>query len=570
LHRLNAAIADDYDLWLRVGMALHSIDTSPIMLATWDAWSRQSAKYEAGACAAKWDSFHAEGNGRKLGIGTLLQLAAEHIEWEAPRELGAINVASFPVAAFEADLRDYVYAVSESLQVPTDMVATCMLAMFAIALAHKVEVHVRGDHTEPVNIYVLNVSNSGERKSATCRELREPLDAFERRENAGLAKDIALYDSRIRTLQKKLSTAENKAASKEGLERQSAERERDELVMQIALEEEAAPRPLRLTVGSDCTPERLVGILAEQKGRLGLLDTEGGLFSLMRGRYSANGEANVDAYLKAHSGDDIRIDRVKRAADHVENPALTIALFAQPEILRGLLRERTLRGVGLLARFFYVLPPSMVGWRRMTPDPIDVVVRDAYRFRMRRALDLEPEKNEDGRNVPRKLHLTPEALAVWLAAAERIETALRPDGALAYLKDWGAKLAGGVARIAGLLHMLDYDPHTPISGDTMHRAVLIGECFQSHALAAFAEMGADADTDLAREIDAWVRQAGLRQFTKREAHRRFSGRGDIKKADDLDGALGLLQEAGRIRDATRTGQRGRPSATYLVNPGVFE
>ncbi len=80
LQRLNPARADDYDNWLRVGMILYDIDSSAIMLAAWDAWSQQSSKYEPGECAGKWETFNggayaANNNGRRLGIGTLVQMA---------------------------------------------------------------------------------------------------------------------------------------------------------------------------------------------------------------------------------------------------------------------------------------------------------------------------------------------------------------------------------------------------------------------------------------------------------------------------------------------------------------
>ncbi|MYG00218.1 hypothetical protein F4212_13955 [Candidatus Poribacteria bacterium] len=46
--------ADDYDVWLRVGMACHyhNLDVS-----VWEQWSQQSSKYEIGVCQDKWKTF---------------------------------------------------------------------------------------------------------------------------------------------------------------------------------------------------------------------------------------------------------------------------------------------------------------------------------------------------------------------------------------------------------------------------------------------------------------------------------------------------------------------------------
>ncbi len=70
LDALSSFRADDYDQWLAVGMALHSVDDS--LLDEWDRWSARSAKYQAGDCERKWRSF-SPGGGVKLG--TLAHMA---------------------------------------------------------------------------------------------------------------------------------------------------------------------------------------------------------------------------------------------------------------------------------------------------------------------------------------------------------------------------------------------------------------------------------------------------------------------------------------------------------------
>jgi hypothetical protein len=80
LNALSPYRADDYDDWLAVGMALHSVDDS--LLSEWDAWSRQSNKYQPGDCDKKWKSFSSSG---KVSIGTLAQMAKQD-GWQSPFE----------------------------------------------------------------------------------------------------------------------------------------------------------------------------------------------------------------------------------------------------------------------------------------------------------------------------------------------------------------------------------------------------------------------------------------------------------------------------------------------------
>ena len=66
----------------------------------------------------------------------------------------------------------------------------------------------------------------------------------------------------------------------------------------------------RLLASGDVTPEKLVGLLAEQGGRIALMSPEGEAFGLMAGLYG--NAPNFEVFLKAHSGDTIRVDRVGR------------------------------------------------------------------------------------------------------------------------------------------------------------------------------------------------------------------------------------------------------------------
>ena len=60
---------EDYDRWLRVGMALHSVSTG--LLSDWVKWSRGCSNFNEQECLAKWKSFKGSGT----TIGTLHYLA---------------------------------------------------------------------------------------------------------------------------------------------------------------------------------------------------------------------------------------------------------------------------------------------------------------------------------------------------------------------------------------------------------------------------------------------------------------------------------------------------------------
>ena len=72
LDALSSYRGDDYDDWLTVGMALHSVHDS--LLNEWDKWSQQSSKYKPGECEKKWKSFSPNGG---VTLGTLAHMAKQ-------------------------------------------------------------------------------------------------------------------------------------------------------------------------------------------------------------------------------------------------------------------------------------------------------------------------------------------------------------------------------------------------------------------------------------------------------------------------------------------------------------
>ena len=73
--------------------------------------------------------------------------------------------------------------------------------------------------------------------------------------------------------------------------------------------------PLQLYV-DDITPEKLVSVLAANNGRAAMISTEGGIFDTLAGAYSK--VVNIDVMLKGYSGDTIRVDRIGRDSEYVQ------------------------------------------------------------------------------------------------------------------------------------------------------------------------------------------------------------------------------------------------------------
>lgn len=68
---LNTSRADDYNLWIQLGMVLRNIDMR--LLELWDDYSKNSSKYKSKECMKKWNSMKDD----NLGLGTLIYWAKQ-------------------------------------------------------------------------------------------------------------------------------------------------------------------------------------------------------------------------------------------------------------------------------------------------------------------------------------------------------------------------------------------------------------------------------------------------------------------------------------------------------------
>jgi hypothetical protein len=241
----------------------------------------------------------------------------------------------------------------------------------------------------------------------------------------------------------------------------------------------------------DATPEALAGLLATY-GRIALLSPEGDVFDQMAGRYNQAAGPNLGVYLKGHAGDLLKVDRRGRSPEYVERPCLTIGLTVQPEVLQGLASRPGFRGRGLLARFLYSLPESLVGHRQSGARPIPESVADRYTLELQAlATSLTRPPTDD----PTVLTLDPQAGELLLGFERDLEPRLAAgSGDLAHLAGWAAKLAGASCRLAGLLHLASHLREGwahPISPDTFANAIQLADYLIDHARAVFDLMGAD-------------------------------------------------------------------------------
>lgn len=475
------------------------------------------------------------------------------VVWDTPIPFDEYGLPTFPVDALPEVIRRYVLAVAESTQTPVDMAAVEALGIVSLCCQGKYFIRGNADWTEPLNTYMVVIMEPAERKSSVLSMMIRPVEEYEKEENS--RRNAEIVEGRM--IQDKLEK-EKRSLVERASKGKATEEEVRAKAAELAKFEPA--KPLRLFV-DDVTSEKLTSVLAENKGRAAVVSAEGGIFSIMSGLYNRN--VNIDVFLKGHSGDTIRVDRVGRASESIIHPALTMVLAVQPEVLNGLMSNNTFRGRGLTARFLYSMPKSTVGRRSFSAEPIPEGVKARYRDLIETILS--------GNNEQEPISLDDGAAEVLEGLFNEVEGRLKGD--LAEIPDWAGKFVGSVLRISGILHVMKYPKDSmfdSVDKATMENAVTIGRYFLEHAKAAYSLMGADAVNKNAQYLLSAIKRERLAEFSRRDAMRlcrRF------KTAESLQPVLDRLCEYGYLAAKPLPPAHGagrKPSEVYLTNPAVLE
>ena len=487
-------------------------------------------------------------------------VAAAPEPWTPPIPLDAGTIPEWPPNVFPPVLDAFSNALASSLEVPREAAAMLSLVACAAVAQRTYELRIKADYSQPLALWAAVVLPPASRKTGVQGATTRPLMHWQAEQRAKLEPVIAKAQSEAKTLTTRVEHLRAKTARAKSEEVPDLLREIEALEHDVLI----VPTVPRV-VADDVTPEHLAGLMEANAESMGVMSDESGVLGIIGGRYSKNGGANPDLWLKAHEGSPVVVDRISRASVHLLHPALTVGLCLQPDVLYSLRNTPEFRGRGLLGRFLWIVPPCNIGKRSLSGPPMPQDVERAYQ-NMIRAI-LAHERTPDGKR--HTLTLSDDARTLWHVFGLRLQSAMSDGGELEHVRDWAGKLAAAIARIAGVMHVSRYadgEPAArPVDVQDMRNAIRVGEVLIRHALQAFDAMAADPNLDGARAILRWIEREGRATFTRRDCH--YDNKSRFRLAKDLDAALGVLVERCYIRPQTLCAPlgKGRPSKTYEVN-----
>jgi hypothetical protein len=458
------------------------------------------------------------------------------IDWETP-DWSLLSDAqpaapSLPIKSFGL-AADYICSAAKGVNVPPDYPTAMLLAAVGALVGKSYQVQITTSWCEPLTLWSVIVGPPSSGKTPALRPIRSAL-------------------MRLQTAVAKQHQADIEIQIEQAKANEEDEKEIAKLADQLN-------KPPRYVV-NDSTSEALARI--EARSPWGLLVERDELAGLIEGleRYSSGVDRAF--YLEGFSPGEFIVDRIKAGTITIPNHCFSVMGGIQPDRLRSLLTHSG-DDDGFPARLLVFWPDLM---------PHTGIPPGADHSSMERALErIESIKpiSAEGRI---SLELSESAYAAMDAWYETAHGQRR--GVLGKVGSAFGKLPGYAARLAGVLHILDWAfsyqsdaPSLTIEEDHMLASLdLIESYFVPQINRAYHGAELSPEEAIAGAIMFRCWEQGLDEFNLRDARREWSIPGcRAKNATSNFAAAAELLEAGEwIRSAPGNGG----STRYLVNPSL--
>jgi putative DNA primase/helicase len=419
----------------------------------------------------------------------------------------------------------------------------------------------------PVSLYLLQIGESGERKSATDNFFTSAIIDYEKDASLSAQKEISDAQAKIDSYAAQRDGL--KSAIRDAKKNGEATDEPEERLKALGIPPKPGRKPQLLY--SEATPEALAWGLSNPAGwpSGAIISPEAGV---VLGGHGMGGDS-IMRYLAVLNGlwEGARFNVNRRTSEsfRVGGVRLTMSLGVQPEVLRQYL-ERTrglVRGSGFVSRFLLSAPQSTQGTRRFKEAPKGWPHLAGFHSRIRALLDAPIQMNEDGELSLTVLELSPEAKAAWIKFHDDVEGELADQGDLTTIRDIASKAADNVARLSALFHLYAYGPKGVISAEHVNAAGRIVSWHLFEARRFLGEVHRPKTLSDAVKLDKFLIRYFIKEKTTSCPTRTAMQFANLDKKS-LEEALSDLHAAGRAELAQDGRKRFIQINPRLVNHGT--
>lgn len=432
-----------------------------------------------------------------------------------PLQREVIKPKPFPFEALGSLLGTAAKRMHEVIQAPDGTCGQSVLSALSLVCQAFIDVQIE-DRVYPTSLYLITISDSGERKSATDKVALKPLHEWQKM----LVKQYRKQFSEYKTIYELWKRKREQAL------RAAVENNKDH---NLIFCDEPKPPCEGLMLCDEPTIEGLeqllekgqpsVGIFSDEAGRLvgghamnadNALKTACGLSNLWDGK----------PFTKVRKGDGSKIFYGRRLSMH---------LMMQPIVLHEILGNRLLMGQGILARCMFTAPLPLSGTR--TYQEVDLgkdAAILAYYDLLNRILDRPYPKQCSQEDVddakfnpgdalePARITLDAEAKTRWIMFHNETDKKMAANGLYFSIKPFASKAAEQVLRISALFsfseQLTSVGSQPKISIDHVNRAILLVEFYLNETLRIMGCSVSNPDVALAILVLEWLKKSRQEQI----------------------------------------------------------
>lgn len=386
----------------------------------------------------------------------------------------------FPSQHLGRTLESVVLEIHRETGASISTIATALLAVISLVCQGRIRITKRQGLTSPTSLWFIGVLASGELKTAIFNKLFKGVHEFSAEQRQVNQQHQQKFEGDLQTWKaaKKgvLTVIQKKATAFESIEDEQAR------LQELSLQKPQRPKRFKL-LHERMSPQALHKNLCECYPTTSLVSDEAERV------FRSQAMSDMGTLNKAFDGCDLISDRSTDGEMIAHDPCLTLALFVQPEALESFLigKGELARSVGLLARCYVIKPPETAGFRSIAYSvTASETVLNSFHSRCKEILysHITDDPNEMRQKV--ELIFAPDAQVRWNLEHDRIQAMMRPGGFFQNDKDFAAKLADKMARLAAMLHFFE-GREDPISLDALERSIVISEWYAREFVKHFAK-----------------------------------------------------------------------------------
>lgn len=376
------------------------------------------------------------------------------------------TVPEFPVDLLPEPVSRYIKELSESLQVPVDVAASCALGLLAGVFQSRFVLEYKKEWIEPLGLYQLVITPLGDTYNLLVGNLANPLQKHESAKKDKEKIILMELEAKRRLLAKYIQQLEAKAAKEEPDQNEI----KDEYLRKTAeLAEFIVPPAYRLLLSNNSGSSLLQSIAEQKKGVVYI----GAKQQMMQ---TSKRQMNPFIIMNIYDGK-FSTSSTPNGINHVvDNPRLTMILNGTPDVIPDIKFAKP-ETRNMFTRYLYVISNPGIGYRNFERSTVSIGTLQDYEQYFLSRLDS---------TTSGVLRLSQSAHAYLTEYIKHTENLLRKE--LSYMVGWGARIIHHVLRISGILHCACADRDTiptEIDDKTMQAAIKCTEFYRHHAMIAY-------------------------------------------------------------------------------------